>query len=337
MRAVAVVIPNWNGAKLLEQFLPSVFQQTLPPARVVVVDNGSADGSVEMARRLGAEVIEMGSNRGFAAAVNRGVAETSEPLIAIVNNDARLAPDWLMRLTQAMEETGAHLATGKILSERQPDTIDGAFDLLSRGGTAWRAGAGMPDAVFSASEKVRRMVSFVSLTAALVRREAFERAGPLDEEFESYLEDVEFSLRCARLGLQSVYEPGAVAWHRGSATLGAWHADTTRRIARNQVMLVAKHFPDGWPWRAVLVGQLLWGAVAMRHGAGVAYWRGKWQGWRGYAAWRKRSNWARREDGIAEILGASEADMARLQKQTGWQSYWRCYFRLAGTRQGGAK
>ena len=329
MPGVVVVIPNWDGAQLLEQFLPSVFQQTLL-VRVVVVDNGSTDASVEVAQRLGAEVIAMGANRGFAAAVNRGIAETEEPFIAIVNNDARLAPDWLARLMQAMEETGAHLATGKILREREPAVLDGTYDLLCRGGTAWRAGAGTPDATFP---QARRRVGFVSLTAALIRREAFERAGTLDEDFESYLEDVEFSLRCARLGMAGVYEPAAVAWHRGSATLGAWHPESTRRIARNQVMLVAKHYPRGWFGEyggAVLVGQLLWGLVACRHGAGLAYCRGKWQGLRGYATWRAGSPWHGRRDDLNLLLSLAEMDIARLQAQTGWQSYWRWYFRLAG-------
>src|ERR1044072_3340857 len=102
---------------------------------------------------------------------------------------------------------------------------------MSRGATAWRAGAGWAKETIAGE---RRRVSFVSLTAAVIRREAFTQAGPLDEDFESYLEDVEFSLRCARLGLTAVYEPSAQSWHRGSATLGAWHPETTRRIARNQ-------------------------------------------------------------------------------------------------------
>lgn len=323
MLSAAIVVPNWNGAHLLREFLPSALQQGV---RVVVVDNGSSDDSAAVAGGMGAEVLALGANRGFAAAVNQGIAATSEPLIGIVNNDARLAPDWLTRLAQAMVETGAHLATGKILSERTPETLDGTYDLLSRGGTAWRAGAGVRDYAFP---KERRAVNFVSLTAALVRREAFVQAGLLDEDFESYLEDVEFSLRCARLGLAGVYEPAAVAWHRGSATLGVWHAETTRRIARNQVMLVAKHFPDGFGWPG-LVAHSLWGAVAMRHGAGPAYMRGKWQGLRGFAQWRAQSTWHRRADRLDAILAASESDIARLQENTGWQNYWRWYFRLAG-------
>ena len=82
-----------------------------------------------------------------------------------------------------------------------------------------------------------------------MRRELFEKVGWLDERFESYLEDVDFSLRSARKGCLGVYVPEAVAYHQGSATLGAWHPETARRIARNQLLLVAKHYPRGWLFR----------------------------------------------------------------------------------------
>ena len=153
----------------------------------------------------------------------------------------------------------------------QNTLLDGTWDVVSRAGTAWRAGHGQPDGPAYSS---RRAIYSAPWTAALFRAELFEIAGGLDETFESYLEDVEFGVRCARLGYGGVYVPAAVAWHQGSATLGQWHPDTVRRIARNQLLLVARHFPRVWTAH-VLVGQLLWGGVAWRHGAGGAWLRGK--------------------------------------------------------------
>jgi GT2 family glycosyltransferase len=155
-------------------------------------------------------------------------------------------------------------------------------------------------------------------------------------DFESYLEDVEFSLRCARLGLQAVYEPAAEAWHRGSATLGAWHPETTRRIARNQLMLVAKHYPEGWLsryGRAVAAAQIPWLGLARRNGAGLAALRGKLQGLAGFSDWRASSPWHKREDEFPRILRQSEADLRRLTQTLGQGPYWRWYFRLAGAGQ----
>ncbi len=116
-----------------------------------------------------------------------------------------------------------------------------------------------------------------SLTACLIRREAFNALGPLDERFESYLEDVDFGLRCAKAGLTGVYEPAAVAYHQGSSTWGRWNPDTVRLLSRNQILLAAKHF-RGQPQWPILVGQLLWGLVALRHGCGWAWLEGKLAG-----------------------------------------------------------
>src|SRR5438046_2849976 len=82
--------------------------------------------------------------------------------------------------------------------------------------------------------------------------------------------DVDFGIRCATGGFRGVYVPDAVAYHQGSATLGPWHPDTVRKISRNQLLLVAKHYPRRWILRygwPVFVAQGLWGFVALRHGA----------------------------------------------------------------------
>jgi len=156
--------------------------------------------------------------------------------------------------------------------------------------------------------------------------------GRLDETFESYLEDVDFGLRCAARGLWGSYEPRAVATHLGSATLGAWHADTVRRMARNQVFLVAKHYPFRecvrfvWP---IGVAQTLWGGLALRHGRGFAFLRGKIEGLARFRAVRRR---AAAGDGFAEglskVLRESEREILSLQRRAGFDLYWRLYFAL---------
>ena len=182
----------------------------------------------------------MGRNAGFAAAVNRGIREARGEWLAILNSDVELAPDYLEKLAAP----DAPFATGRILSPH--GTLDATFDLTSRAGTTWRAGAGMAD-----TAPFDRACDIASppFTAVLVRADVFERAGLLEERFESYLEDAEFGLRCARLGIQGRYVPEARAVHAGSATLGRWHPETVRRIARNQLFLAARHLP-----RAVVVG-----------------------------------------------------------------------------------
>jgi hypothetical protein len=271
----------------------------------------------------------MGRNAGFAAAANRGIQSARSPWIAVLNSDVELAPDYLAQLI----DSGGWFATGKVLSAGDPALIDGTFDLVSRACAAWRAGHGRPDAPeFSRAQPIW----IASWTAAVFRAALFERVGLLDESFESYLEDVDFGLRCAEHSLAGEYVPTAIAWHQGSASLGRWHPETVRRIARNQVFLLARHYPRRllWKWAwPILIGQLLWGGVALRHGAGLAWWNGKWQGLRGFAAIRRRTP-PRGGNALYPLLTAHERALCEAQSVGERDFYWRMYFLLT---RGGAK
>jgi GT2 family glycosyltransferase len=324
--SISAVVPVWNGRDLLARLLDTLDAQSEKPVELIAVDNGSTDGAPELARGRGARVIAMGRNAGFAAAVNRGIRESRGELVAVLNSDVELSPDYLAILASQ----DAWFATGKLLRRADSPTpvMDGAFDLVCRGGTAWRAGSGRPDGpLYSAP----RAIISPPWTAALFRSALFSRVGYLEESFESYLEDVDFGLRCAASGIRGVYQPRAVAWHRGSATLGAWHPETVRRIARNQVFLLARHYSPEQLRRSawyVLVAHLLWGPVALRHDAGFAWLRGKWQGLRGFRAARTKPECFDAE--LLEHLAAGERAIHEHQTSTGFDWYWRWYFRLTG-------
>ena len=305
---ISAIVPVFNGREYLRRLLDSLERQTERPGEILVIDNGSTDGAPDVARQCGATVIAMGRNAGFAAAVNRGIREAAGEWLAILNSDVELAADYLERLRAA----GAPMATGRILSPE--GRLDATFDLTSRAGTTWRAGAGMQD---GCPFDVTREIASPPFTAVLVRADVFARTGLLEESFESYLEDAEFGMRCARSGIAGKYVPEARAVHAGSATLGKWHPETVRRIARNQMYLAARHIPKSCWWN-VLVGQLLWGAVAFRHGTGTAWLRGKREGLRGFRL-------AGDGTGLLErILDGNE----KLIATTSRDSYWNLYFAL---------
>ena len=315
--SLTAIVPVWNGRELLARLLASLEAQSQPATEVLVVDNGSTDGAPDLARARGSRVIAMGRNAGFAAAVNRGIRESRSEWIAVLNSDVVLAPDYLAKLVAA----AAPFATGKIFSAGSNDRIDATFDAVCRGGVAWRVGHGRADGPAFCTA---RETSLAPWTAIVLRADLFDRVGLLDERFESYLEDVDFGLRCAAHGIAGRYVPQAVAWHHGSASLGRWHPATIRRIARNQCFLVALHYPNRHAWE-VWVAQGLWGLVAVRHGAGWAWLRGKWQGIR--AASRLPQN-AR---GLAEFfLRENERAIYEIQQATGFDLYWRLYFFLTG-------
>jgi GT2 family glycosyltransferase len=323
MDRLAVVIPNWNGSALLETLFGDLQRQTYPVDRVIVMDNGSTDDSARIARNAGACLIELGANTGFAHAVNCGIRSADAEWIAVLNNDVSLEPTWLAKLMQKLETNEAWFATGKLLDAKQRDHIDGTFDAICRGACAWRCGQGRPD---SGIWNQPREIRFAPWTAVVFRASLFEKIGLLDEDFGSYLEDVDFGIRCAAAGFSGLYVPEAVAYHRGSATLGRWNPRTVRQISRNQVLLVAKHYPRKWILRygwPILVAQTLWGFLALRHGALLAYLQGKLDG-----LWLFKKTKVSYRPALPAILAESEREIRELQRQAGFDLYWKLYYAL---------
>jgi len=302
---------------MLARLLETIQQQTVRFEQIIVVDNASTDGAPDIARRAGCDVIATGQNAGFARAVNIGWRAAGAEWIAMLNSDVELDPKWAEHLTTAAGSEYS-FATGLILNASTRDTIDGTYDLLSRGGCAWRAGHGSPREA-GASDPFP--IAIAPGTACLIRRSALERLNGFDEDYGSYLEDVDLGLRCIRMGIRGVFVPKAVAWHHGSATLGRWNPTVVRLISRNQITLVARHFDRAlflrclWP---ILVGQLLWGLVAFRHGAGWAWLQGKWEGLKSFQLTAQPS------PELRDFVYGSEREIrGRAQ-----EAYWRWYFRL---------
>lgn len=321
--SITAVIPNWNGRGRLSDLLGDLKSQTQPPGAVLVIDNGSTDGSDHDAVTAGARVIRFAENRGFAAAVNEGVRQSQTDLVAILNNDLRLAPEWMARMMERASADGISFAVGKLLNSEDRSQLDGCFDAICRGGCSWRCGKGRTDGPLWT---MARTVILPPFTAVVVRRDYYMGLGGLDEAFGSYLEDVEFGLRSASKGYTGTYVPEAVGYHEGSGTLGAWSPRVVRQIARNQMLILARHYPNrlllrfGW---AIAVSHLLWGLVALRHGAGLAWLLGKIDGARLFASHRRVGH-----ENIGSVLGSSEKELLDLQKQAGWDTYWRIYAAL---------
>jgi GT2 family glycosyltransferase len=314
---VTAVIPVCNRADLLARLLSTVRAQTVAFAETIVVDNASSDNARDVARNGGCRVIEMGANAGFARAVNRGWQAASEGWIAILNSDVELDSQWLERLLA--ESGSASFATGLILNATERDRVDGTYDLVSRGGCAWRAGQGEVG-----QDGGSKTIAIAPGTACIFRREVLWQLGGFDESYESYLEDIDLGLRCIQRGFTGVYVPRALAWHHGSATLGRWNPAVVRLISRNQLLLVSRHYDRAlfreclWP---VVAGQLLWGLVALRHGAGTAWLKGKWEGLQGFSLRGTPSA------ALRSFLVASEREIETRASD----SYWRWYFRLAAS------
>jgi len=180
---VTILIPNFNGEKFLEECVVSALRQSLAPCAVLVVDDASTDRSPQLAAELGARVLALPENRGFAHAVNSGVLHSSTEWVAIVNSDVVLADDWLATLLDSARANQAAFACGPITRRNEATILDGSYDLLSRGACPWRAGSGFP------RDGLRLPDGFwtPSFTALLIRRDLFLEAGSIDEIFGSYI------------------------------------------------------------------------------------------------------------------------------------------------------
>ncbi len=308
--AIHVLIPSWRGREHLATLLPTLAAQSVPPVGITIVDGGSNDGSRELAAEFGARFLELGENRGFAAAVRRGIETIHEPRIAVLNNDLRLDAGWL----ETMSRADAPFAVGKVLAWDNPPRIDATWDLVSRSGIAQRAGQGRAD---SSLWNEAREIALAPWTAIVIRRDYWQATGGLDESFESYIEDVDIGLRGYKLGFRGRYEPRAVAWHRGSGTLGEWHPRQVRLSARNQLRLVARHGrPD---WVRIVIGQGLWGLLAARHGCARAWLEGKWE------ALREPGAFGTGEDTLAEL----EQQLFEVEAACGISRFWRWYWAVS--------
>jgi GT2 family glycosyltransferase len=327
MGTISVVIPTWNRADLLRSVLANLKDQTRRPDEVVVVDNGSRDSSVEIARAYGARVIRYNENRGFAVAVNDGITQCKGDWILILNNDVVLRNDWIERLTSSVWKEQSAFGVGKLLRPDGSDEIDGSWDLISRAAYAWRCGYGKKDGSVWSS---RRSIHFAPMTAALFSRKVFETVGLLETRFESYYEDVDFGVRCALLGITGTYEPTAVATHMSKTTLGKSSYRVYFLSGRNQLLILAKYYSArtllrfAWP---ILVGQCLALLAAAKQRNFWAALRGKWAAVRLWRTFRPQAAPDRQRQ-IEFTFSQSEREIRSLQKQVGFDAYWRLYFSL---------
>ena len=282
----AVYIPNFNGSAQLGRTRRGLGEQTRP-ADVVLVDNGSSDDSVELARRELPEVkvLELGENLGFGPALNRAVAAHPADAVILLNNDAEPEPRFVEALLDGLG-AGVDSVAGVLLQERAPELIDSAgvvadatlmgFDYLH--GEPAAVAAGAPDPLGPTGG------------AALYRRQAFEAVGGFDERIFLYYEDLDLSLRLAAAGGRCRLAPGARALHAYSASLGAASAAKYARTGWSRGYMLRRYGVMGSPRpalralaceAAICAGQLLRDRTA----AGL---KGRLRGWRDGAGLERR-------------------------------------------------
>jgi hypothetical protein len=233
---------------LLRACLDSLASQTVVGFEVIVVDNGSADGSPEMVEQDFPRVrlIRNNENRGFCAANNQGIKVSKAQFVALLNNDAEAAPGWLEALLHALEARPEYgMAASKILVWEDSGRIDKAGHLIYPDGQNRGRGSGEPDR--GQYDRIEETL-WPDGCAALYRKEMLEQIGGFDEDFFAYADDAELGLRARIAGWRCVYTPAAVVRHHRGATLGLGSAHRLKLIERNRVLLAVKLFPASLLW-----------------------------------------------------------------------------------------
>ena len=262
------MIPNWNGRRWLPGCLEALARQGVAPSEVIVVDNGSDDGSVAFVREAfpHVRVLELGRNTGFAYAANRGFEAAQSAFVALLNTDVVVAEDWLAQLLAAIsaDRKVASVAC-KMLDLEDPSRVYDAGDVLRRDGACEQRGRfGRDDGRWDQPGEVFGACA----GAALYRRQAVLSVGGFDERYFAYLEDVDLALRLRLAGWSCRYEP-VVALHAGEGSSHRLSGGHLYFVERNTLMLVAKAFPlrwlpfvvyrqAGWAWHALRDRRLSW-------------------------------------------------------------------------------
>lgn len=242
MTEVTIVIPNYNGKTLLENCIKSLEQQTYQEFKVLVVDNGSTDGSPSLTSDvLDMEIIALGENTGFCKAVNLGIKKTGTPFVILLNNDTEAEPHFVEELLKGIKQ-GADIFSGSamMLDFKQRDILDNAGDLYTLLGWARARGKGKPAALFEEEADI-----FSSCGGAVIyRMELLRKTGLLDERHFAYLEDVDLGYRAKIMGYRNRYFPKAKVYHVGSATTGTrYNEKKVYLAARNSVFVAYKNMP----------------------------------------------------------------------------------------------
>lgn len=260
MNKVTVIIPNYNGLRFMEPCLEALKQQNFKEFDLLVVDNGSQDGSAEWLRKRGIPAIFLDSNTGFSGAVNTGIRAVSTPYVILLNNDTVPFPDYVGELVRCLDRfPEVFSASSKMIQLYHRDLMDDAGDMYSVLGWAYQRGVGQPSSGYQRACQV-----FAACAgAAIYRREVFEEIGYFDESHFAYLEDIDVGYRAKIHGYRNVYCPTAKIYHVGSGTSGSkYNSFKVRLAARNNVYLNYKNMP---------LLQLMLNAVPIGAGMAVKY------------------------------------------------------------------
>lgn len=259
---VTIIIPNWNGMAHLDECLSTIRAQTMRDFQLLVVDNGSEDGSPEWVEENHpwADVMRLGSNTGFAGAVNAGIRVSETPFVALLNSDTALDRRWLQSLVEALERHPEYdFAASRMVLHSNPDVMNAAGDVYD---VRHLVGRNRGFGELATDYQVAERVLGACAGAALYRASFFQDVGLFDERFSLMHEDTDINVRALIAGKRCVYVPEAIVRHKVRATIDTQPRPEMDALeTRNRAAVVAKDLPWGTALFGLVSSGLLWQPV----------------------------------------------------------------------------
>ncbi|MBD5203639.1 MAG: glycosyltransferase family 2 protein [Bacteroidales bacterium] len=265
LKKLGVIILNWNGRKLLEEFLPIAVRYTLNEnVDLVVADNGSTDGSPDWIETNFPQVrlIRFDRNYGFAEGYNRAIESTRYPYTILLNSDVEVTEDWWRPLLQTMEsnpDIGA--CQPKIRSYKERDKFEyagAAGGYLDRLGYPYCRGRLFDSIETDHGQYDSELsdIAWASGAALMVRTSAYLEVGGLDADFFAHMEEIDLCCRMYRGGWRVVADPRSFVYHVGGASLSQGNPQKTFLNFRNNLLLLHKNLPKAKGRRILFLRRL---------------------------------------------------------------------------------
>ncbi|MCI8948708.1 MAG: glycosyltransferase family 2 protein [Lachnospiraceae bacterium] len=259
-KKVTVIIPNYNGLTYMEECMEALKNQSCKDFDILVIDNGSEDGSAEWLKEHQIPSVFLTENKGFSGAVNLGIQNSTTPYVILLNNDTKADKHYIREMIRAVEQSPRIFSvSSKMVQMYHPDLMDDAGDMYCLLGWAYQRGVGRSSSGYGRPCRV-----FAACAgAAIYRREVFCQIGYFDEMHFAYLEDIDVGYRARIAGYDNIYCPTALVYHVGSGTSGSkYNSFKVKLAARNSVYLNYKNMP--WP-------QLMFNLPGILAGIGLKY------------------------------------------------------------------
>ena len=249
-KKIAVVILNWNGAKLLEQFLPSVIAYS-DEANIYVADNASTDNSIAVIKEQfpSVKIIQNEGNFGFAMGYNVALQTIVEPYYALVNSDIEVTENWLSPILSLFDnEPNIGIIQPKILDYKNKECFEyagAAGGYIDSYGYPYCRGR-----IFDTLEKDNHQyedeteIFWASGACFFIRKEIYRKLNGFDSDFFAHQEEIDLCWRAFNLGYSAKYTSKSVVYHVGGATLNQSNPKKTFLNFRNSLLMLLKNLPS---------------------------------------------------------------------------------------------